>query len=197
MNGQRPAVAGGGGDRREKLYPLVQDLIDPSRREAALLELSKHRELYPDLAPILWHSFGVIAALLQEIVSIYPLLSPPKLSAPQSNRMCNALALLQCVASHNETRQLFLKGAWPSPPPAARRCAFLTSPSSLPPPAGPRRRRHSANSALPLPLPQHRQHREALRVPAPHIAGRDRRAGQGASQGAGAGGRSRGRRARR
>jgi CCR4-NOT transcription complex subunit 9 len=49
-------------------------------------------------------------ALLQEIVSVYPLLSPPTLTAHVSNRVCNALALLQCVASHSETRQLFLNG---------------------------------------------------------------------------------------
>ena len=49
-------------------------------------------------------------ALLQEIVSVYPLLSPPNLTAHASNRVCNALALLQCVASHPETRQLFLNG---------------------------------------------------------------------------------------
>jgi CCR4-NOT transcription complex subunit 9 len=48
--------------------------------------------------------------LLQEIVSVYPLLSPPNLTAHVSNRVCNALALLQCVASHSETRQLFLNG---------------------------------------------------------------------------------------
>ena len=51
-------------------------------------------------------------ALLQEIVSVYPLLSPPNLTAHVSNRVCNALALLQCVASHSETRQLFLNGAF-------------------------------------------------------------------------------------
>jgi CCR4-NOT transcription complex subunit 9 len=51
-----------------------------------------------------------MAALLQEIVSVYPLLSPPALTAHASNRVCNALALLQCVASHSETRQLFLNG---------------------------------------------------------------------------------------
>lgn len=50
-------------------------------------------------------------ALLQEIVSVYPLLAPPNLTAHVSNRVCNALALLQCVASHSETRQLFLNGA--------------------------------------------------------------------------------------
>jgi CCR4-NOT transcription complex subunit 9 len=51
--------------------------------------------------------------LLQEIVAVYPLLSPPNLTAHVSNRVCNALALLQCVASHPETRQLFLNGNVP------------------------------------------------------------------------------------
>merc|ERR1711981_1073824 len=62
---------------------------------------------------ILWHSFGTISALLQEIVAIYPLLSPPSLTAQASNRVCNALALLQCVASHPETRTLFLNAHIP------------------------------------------------------------------------------------
>ncbi|KAF3778757.1 Cell differentiation RCD1-like protein [Nymphaea thermarum] len=53
------------------------------------------RELFQDLAPMLWHSFGTIATLLQEIVSIYPVLSPPNLTPSASNRVCNALALLQ------------------------------------------------------------------------------------------------------
>jgi CCR4-NOT transcription complex subunit 9 len=89
---------------------LVLQLTNPNTRENALLELSKKREHFPELAPYLWHSFGTVAALLQEIVSIYPLLSPPALTAHASNRVCNALALLQCVASHQDTRQLFLQG---------------------------------------------------------------------------------------
>lgn len=91
-----------------RLYQHVLDLTNTEKREMALLELSKKREDFPDLAPILWHSFGTISALLQEIVSIYPFLSPPRLTAAISNRCCNALALLQCVASHPETRTLFL-----------------------------------------------------------------------------------------
>eukprot|EP01120_Amphizonella_sp_Union-15-10_P000983 TRINITY_DN11050_c0_g1_i1.p1 TRINITY_DN11050_c0_g1~~TRINITY_DN11050_c0_g1_i1.p1 ORF type:complete len:303 (-),score=51.18 TRINITY_DN11050_c0_g1_i1:35-886(-) len=91
-----------------QIYQLVQDLTQATKRDAALLELSKKRELVPDLAPILWYSFGTIAALLSEIVSIYPLLSPPKLQTQESNTVCNALALLQCVASHRDTRLLFL-----------------------------------------------------------------------------------------
>jgi len=93
--------------------PLVAALISPERRENALLELSKKREAFPDLAPVLWHSLGTIAALLQEIVSIYPTLSPPSLTAHSSNRVCNALALMQCVASHPETRSLFLNAHIP------------------------------------------------------------------------------------
>jgi CCR4-NOT transcription complex subunit 9 len=94
----------------QELTRNVQHLTSPdhSVREAALLELSKKREDYPDLAPMLWHSFGTITALLQEIIAIYPALSPPTLTGPASNRVCNALALLQCVASHPETRSLFL-----------------------------------------------------------------------------------------
>jgi len=41
-----------------KIYSLVIDLMNGSAREGALLELSKKREQYDDLALILWHSFG-------------------------------------------------------------------------------------------------------------------------------------------
>ena len=41
-----------------KIYSLVIDLMDPNTRESALLELSKKREQYDDLALVLWHSFG-------------------------------------------------------------------------------------------------------------------------------------------
>lgn len=84
-----------------------------AQREHALLELSKKREQYEDLALLLWNSFGVMPSLLQEIISVYPLLSPPVLTAHASNRVCNALALLQCVASHTETRGVFLQAHIP------------------------------------------------------------------------------------
>ncbi|CAL5021205.1 unnamed protein product [Urochloa decumbens] len=72
------------------------------------------REIFNDLAPLLWYSFGTIAAaLLQEIVSVYPALSPPTLSARAAARACNALALLQTVATHTGTRTLFLEAAIP------------------------------------------------------------------------------------
>jgi len=97
----------------EQIFYMVADLLDNEKREQSLLELSKRRERVPDLAIILWYSFGTIASLLNEIVSVYPLLSPPKLKSNQSDRVCNALALLQYVASHKNTRLLFLNAHIP------------------------------------------------------------------------------------
>lgn len=47
-----------------KIYQLVIDLLDVNTREAALLELSKKREQYDDLALVLWHSFGMLRHVL-------------------------------------------------------------------------------------------------------------------------------------
>jgi CCR4-NOT transcription complex subunit 9 len=105
---QQQQPAGQSNLDEDKVFVLVREVLDPAHREAVLLELSKRRESFDDLASVLWHSFGVMAALLQEIVGIYPALSPPTLTTQMSNRVCNALALLQCVASHPETRGPFL-----------------------------------------------------------------------------------------
>ena len=42
----------------QKIYNLVIDLLEPVTREGALLELSKKREQFDELALVLWHSFG-------------------------------------------------------------------------------------------------------------------------------------------
>jgi cytochrome bd-type quinol oxidase subunit 2 len=49
-----------------------------------LVFCSKKREVVPDLAPMLWHSFGTVSALLQEIVNIYPAINPPHLTVRNS-----------------------------------------------------------------------------------------------------------------
>ncbi|KAH7114261.1 cell differentiation protein rcd1, partial [Dendryphion nanum] len=100
-------------DENRRVLEWIAQLMKHNTRETALLELSKKREQVPELALILWHSFGVMASLLQEIISVYPLLNPSQLTAAASNRVCNALALLQCVASHTETRGLFLSAHIP------------------------------------------------------------------------------------
>lgn len=54
-NALGPAI---GPAEEAKIYGLVIDLMDPNTRESALLELSKKREQYDELALVLWHSFG-------------------------------------------------------------------------------------------------------------------------------------------
>lgn len=92
----------------KQIYQWISELVSGKNRERALLELGKKREQYDDLALVLWNSFGVMTVLLEEIISVYPFLNPPSLTASVSNRVCNALALLQCVASNVQTRGLFL-----------------------------------------------------------------------------------------
>lgn len=42
----------------QRVLGWIADLLNEETREAALLELSKKREQVPELALILWHSFG-------------------------------------------------------------------------------------------------------------------------------------------
>jgi len=60
----------------EKVNEYIVNLKYADKREEALGELSKKRDSFPNLAPYLWYSVGTVAILLQEIVSIYPFLSP-------------------------------------------------------------------------------------------------------------------------
>jgi len=93
----------------EKIFQNILELLDPATREQALAELNKKKDTYEDLAPILWNSFGVMTILLQEIVSIYPYLLSPNITNQLINRAGCVINLLQCIASHNDTRGLFLR----------------------------------------------------------------------------------------
>jgi len=66
------------------IYALVIDLLDPESRESALLDLSKKREQYDDLALVLWHAFGqpsfsitIPAPQASYLVARYHASSPP------------------------------------------------------------------------------------------------------------------------
>lgn len=58
-----------GFQEESKIYTLVIELLDPNTREAALLELSKKREQYDDLALVLWHSFGMSPSITPALLS--------------------------------------------------------------------------------------------------------------------------------
>ena len=80
-------------------------------REVALLELSKAvREKTPGidgLALLLWHSYGIMTILVDEITQNFPHI--PRISQRKTRRMVAALGLLQCVASHPETKTVFVR----------------------------------------------------------------------------------------
>lgn len=166
-------------EENRRVLGWVAELLNGSSRETALMELSKKREQVPELAMIIWHSFGrfttndlkwrvsdqvagVMTSLLQEIISVYPLLNPSQLTAAASNRVCNALALLQCVASHNETRGLFLSGMY----------IYLeneTPTTDL---------YSSTYPSVPISFPQYHIEIATIRIPAPDFSGRHWRVGQ-------------------
>ena len=45
-------------EENRKVLEWIAQVLNANTREAALLELSKKREQVPELALILWHSFG-------------------------------------------------------------------------------------------------------------------------------------------
>jgi CCR4-NOT transcription complex subunit 9 len=45
-------------EENQRVLGWIAELMKPATRETALLELSKKREQVPELALILWHSFG-------------------------------------------------------------------------------------------------------------------------------------------
>jgi CCR4-NOT transcription complex subunit 9 len=96
--------------------------MSPADRSEALHTLSVQREQIPDLAVLLWESPATITALLTEILSIYPHLAstsssssavPTSLNSKLAGRVCNVLALFQCVAGHEDTRLQFIQANIP------------------------------------------------------------------------------------
>ncbi|KAD6454170.1 hypothetical protein E3N88_08876 [Mikania micrantha] len=67
-----------------------------------------------DIALVLWNSKDVPFILLQEISKAYTLLSPPTLiSMKEATRVCNALALIQAMASHPDTKMQMVRAQLP------------------------------------------------------------------------------------
>ncbi|GMM29065.1 CCR4-NOT core subunit [Martiniozyma asiatica (nom. inval.)] len=91
-----------------ELHRLLTQFLYGPAKDQALNELGKRRDQYPELAIILWNSFGLMTACMHEVLSIMPALTTRTLTSQQSNQVCNALALFQSVASHPETRTAFL-----------------------------------------------------------------------------------------
>lgn len=93
----------------EKVCSCIMSLKDPNKKYDSFKLLNEQREYVPQLAQFLWYSTGTVSIMLQEIINIYPNLSPPTLTQSHSERICNVLGLFQCIALHEKTKPLFIK----------------------------------------------------------------------------------------
>ncbi|EGD72711.1 cell differentiation protein rcd1 [Salpingoeca rosetta] len=99
--GPGPHGGHGGGGRsgghlsEQALITLIQDIQDLRKREDAMATLSKHRDSVKKLAVLLWHSFGIIPILVDEVISVYEHLCPEEglqctASSPRDPHSCSA-----------------------------------------------------------------------------------------------------------
>ncbi|KAK1418179.1 hypothetical protein QVD17_27321 [Tagetes erecta] len=108
-------VWGGGADQsseRTRIEQCIELLNHPSCREEALALLNKERRC-KDMPLLLWNAKNLSYVLLQEISRAYTMLSPPTLNMKDATRVCNALALLQSMASHPDTRMNVVRAKMP------------------------------------------------------------------------------------
>lgn len=98
---------------RDRIVALILGLRTSRDREHALAELNRLKEHVDNMGVLLWHSFGSMTVLLQEIVSVYPFLTHSSLTPNICTRICHALDLMQCVASHSQTQSRFLQAQLP------------------------------------------------------------------------------------
>ena len=97
----------------ETIIKWINEIKNDNTRENAIENLSKNCENINNLAIYLWYSRGTIAALLQEIISIYPYLSTSKLTLEKTTKICNIISLFHSIASNNETRREFVESKIP------------------------------------------------------------------------------------
>lgn len=70
-HGQEPGIMDSNvSEENRRTLAFIADLLNEDTREAALLELSKKREQVPELALILWHSFGRSKSELYEYLNL-------------------------------------------------------------------------------------------------------------------------------
>lgn len=93
----------------EIIIKYVYEIKNEETREEAIKNLYKYRENNKNIAIYLWYTRGTMAALLQEIINIYPYFSSSKLTNEQANKAKYIISLFQSIALHPKTRKEFLE----------------------------------------------------------------------------------------
>ncbi|KAL7659439.1 RNA-binding protein, CCR4-NOT complex subunit Rcd1 [Aspergillus niger] len=97
LPGAVSVMDGGISDENRKVFIWVAELLDPSRREAALMELSKKREQVPELALVIWHSFAHIPLFL------YPFLNTTSKSRPFEYLRLTSLGVIGALVKNDSS----------------------------------------------------------------------------------------------
>ena len=71
MASSTPLVENNFSDEHRRLVTWVSELLNGNSREQALMELSKKREQVPELALIIWYSFGIHSSILPTKLHAY------------------------------------------------------------------------------------------------------------------------------
>ena len=106
---------------------IQNQITNLTKSQASRIEgvqyLSVSRDAIKDIGPILWDTPGVMAALLSDIMSIYPAMTsvatnpsnyPSPLTQQQVTHVCNCIALLQSIAGNQEVCGEFIHANFPS-----------------------------------------------------------------------------------
>ncbi|KAK1405345.1 hypothetical protein POM88_004950 [Heracleum sosnowskyi] len=87
---------------------LIHLLHVPYLRQHALSHLCQKRESCEELAVLLWHSSKGVSILVEEVKSTAWKLFSRSFTITEFTRACQAITLLQCLASQRETKLVFL-----------------------------------------------------------------------------------------
>ena len=95
------------------IIKYINELKDEEKRSKALSKLSEYYDKSKNLPIYLWYSQGIMAILLQEIISTYKHFSSTKLSSEKYSKIRNILLLLTSITSHEEIRHKFIESKMP------------------------------------------------------------------------------------
>eukprot|EP00917_Polyrhabdina_sp_WS-2016_P029588 GHVP01063109.1.p1 GENE.GHVP01063109.1~~GHVP01063109.1.p1 ORF type:complete len:280 (+),score=52.03 GHVP01063109.1:600-1439(+) len=98
---------------KDEILDKIRDIQDGNKRESIIKTLSDIKGDLPEIGLWLWETFGATFSLLKEILIGYNYINNGTLSWQDSRRICNALSLLQCIATHEKTTRKFIKAYIP------------------------------------------------------------------------------------
>ncbi|XP_030371074.1 CCR4-NOT transcription complex subunit 9 [Scaptodrosophila lebanonensis] len=89
----------------ERIFQWISDLCNKDTRPVAMRELCDRQDYIEGLGPLMWHAFGAVSGLMQELIAVYVYSTAleNEISTLQAQRVCSAIGLVQIIGSHPDT----------------------------------------------------------------------------------------------